>query len=1275
MIYSFVSLFALLVVILVNYEVIFNWKYPAKFPKVLKSFRFFLLSVSFYIISDIAWGFTDPLPNKLPATIVTSIYFVAMSLLFFAWTNYIRLYINSKYKVFNYILFFGGLLFAIYGVTLVIINIFTPIMFTYYDVEQYTHFLARDIYLFILVGLYFGTFLFGTIAAFNKEYQRKNQFLCVGAFGFIMTLFTVLQYFFPLYPQYAGGLALGSIIINAFIVRTEKSLYKKALLENEMNLEKQLRETDTAKQLAYTDPLTGIKNKHAYVELEERLDKLIHDKEIDEFSLFIFDLNDLKNINDVYGHDMGDKYIIKSVEIIAKRFKGGEIYRYGGDEFVIVLQGALYKNRYQLFKEFNKEMEHNINMNEPVISVGFSDFVPENDNALRSVFNRADERMYARKRRLKVLASQNGQNDTNKIKAQNSLNFRQEIFEMFYNSPNFSLIDMLNGSSADEIMEIDVVHDRYKQFYHVQGKYFVPNVGMSYKELLDFTYKYIVHPDDRGIYMSLMKPEGFFERLENARIPNFDFAHFRYKLQDGEYRYVEQIIITGEQYGIPEGMFRMYVMDIDNLKSRQLGVVSDDSSIISVGRDAVTGLLTGKEFFNKAEAAMKKHPEIKWCLLAIDIEHFKFFDEWFGREKGDILLAKIGAELTTSVEEFGGVAGYFGGDDFSALVPYDNTQIQSLYYHIHEHISTFGMTAGFLPAIGVSVLEKDMVLVDAFDRASIAASRAKKDLRNRIMEYSDEMQFLAEQEFRILTEFMHALNNGEITFYLQPQCRISTKAIVGAEALARWIKLDGTIIPPGEFIPVLEKYGFVTDLDKYIWDVVCKNIKIWIEQGHKAVPISLNVSRLDIYNLDIAQYFHDLCDKYEIPHNLIKIEITESAYAEITETIDDLVKRLRNDGFLVLMDDFGSGYSSLNMLSNLKLDAIKLDGKFMQIEDGDLSRGVHILESVINMAKTIGLPVIIEGVETQKQSDFLEDMGCRYAQGYFFYKPMPKSEFEKLVLDEKKIDHRGFVVKLNEQFRVREFLDKNMYSDSMLNSVLGPVAIYSWDKGEHVDIVRFNQQFYEAVGVPDFAERLVNIEQYVPEKDRPKLFKALKEAMDNRLTGAEEVVGFYRTDGSLSSFRLHFYYLNKKEGRERFYGSALEVTELVNIKDAKNLIAEYSTDNMIFISRRLNRWHYTVISHSLSDLIGLSPSELEEELNNGQFAAKRVTSQKDLKDFMRKSEKNAEEKKNFTQRFEVVGKAGNKVSIELEFTNVSNETNNVEYIMNTKLVDASTKKD
>ena len=166
----------------------------------------------------------------------------------------------------------------------------------------------------------------------------------------------------------------------------------------------------------------------------------------------------------------------------------------------------------------------------------------DKDNTLRSVFTRADDRMYARKRRLKEdnVAEDLG----NKITGASLTSLRYEMYEMFYYDSGISLIDMLNGSNCDEIVEIDIVNDSFKQVYHLEGKYFVPNVGNSYRELLDFTYKYIIHPDDRGVYMSQLEIEGFFERLKNARIPNFDFAHFRYKLQDGTYRWVEQVVIS-----------------------------------------------------------------------------------------------------------------------------------------------------------------------------------------------------------------------------------------------------------------------------------------------------------------------------------------------------------------------------------------------------------------------------------------------------------------------------------------------------------------------------------------------------------------------------------------------------------------------------------------------------------------------------------------------------------------------------------------------------------
>ena len=331
-----------------------------------------------------------------------------------------------------------------------------------------------------------------------------------------------------------------------------------------------------------------------------------------------------------------------------------------------------------------------------------------------------------------------------------------------------------------------------------------------------------------------------------------------------------------------------------------------------------------------------------------------------------------------------------------------------------------------MPAFGIAMIEKGLALVDAFDRSTIASAKAKSDIRNRICIYNSEMQFLVQKESRLLSEFMQALKNREITFYLQPQCRISSKKVVGVEALARWIKPDGTIIPPGDFIPVIEKYGFIPDLDQYIWERVCESLSAWMKAGHKCVPASINVSRADLFSIDITKKLSDLAEKYEIPTNMIKVEITESSYVEASDLVDNLVSKLREKGFSVLMDDFGSGYSSLNMLSTIKLDAIKLDARFLKIDDDTDSKALHILESVVNMAKTIGLPISVEGVETKFQCDFLENLGCRYIQGYYFYRPMPVEEFERLILNEDMIDDRGFVAKLNEQVRIREFLDKNI---------------------------------------------------------------------------------------------------------------------------------------------------------------------------------------------------------------------------------------------------------
>ena len=849
-----------------------------------------------------------------------------------------------------------------------------------------------------------------------------------------------------------------------------------------------------------------------------------------------------------------------------------------------------------------------------------------------------------------------------------SRELRMKFYKMIYESKDISLFEALENSSCDDIFEIDISKNTFTEYYKIEGKFYVPSGHFSHTELFNFICEHLVHPDDREAFKEFFDWNNILIRLKHSEIPNFDFGHFRYKLQDGSYRYIEECVIAGEENGIKEGVVRGYILDIQNLVNRNIGDIGNEKNIDIDERNQLTGLLNEKYFFEKAKAMVEKYPKKKWCIIAIDIEHFKFFDEWYGRKPGNVLLAKIGATLSEGESFYKGIAGYFGQDDFAILTPFDKKTINKIYDRIRDVIASAGSTIVFTPTFGVALYEKDLSVSEVFDRAKITVLKAKFDITHRIRLYKPEMHTEVVNESQILDQFFDAFNNDEITFYLQPQCRISTGKIVGAESLARWIKKDGTIVPPNDYIPILEKYGFITNLDQRLWEKVCMWLRKCLDEGIEPVPVSVNVSRADIFSINIAKFFIELTKKYNIPHRLLKIEITESAYSENTGLIIKLAERLRKNGFLVLMDDFGSGYSSLNMLSNLKVDAIKLDANFLHIQNDAYHRGIHILESVVNMAKMMALPIIVEGVENQEQSDFLDGLGCRYVQGYHFYHPMPVDAFKQLLLNKDNIDTRGFVVKLNEQFRLREFLDTNIYSDTMLNNIIGSVAIYSYKKGEGTDIVRFNEQFYVSVGVPDFHERLSNIERFLPPEDIPLMHTAFEKAMENQLSGYTETLHFFKTDGTLTSYSIHFYYLGHKEGGDRFYGSANNVTELTDLKEEMELIAKYSKDNMIFVKKTYDKWVYNVASHGLADLFNLSPKELEEEMNNGRFA-KRVINRDDLAKLMREGEELVKSKKNFRRVFVVLDKNKKERKIELSFTYVDDLTNNIVYVLNSRIID------
>ena len=423
----------------------------------------------------------------------------------------------------------------------------------------------------------------------------------------------------------------------------------------------------------------------------------------------------------------------------------------------------------------------------------------------------------------------------------------------------------------------------------------------------------------------------------------------------------------------------------------------DRKGAIAERIDPLTGLYRPSEFMRRANAFLATVRDGAWCIATVDMGHMRLFNEWHGQAEGDRVLADVGTVLKDIENAGRGVAGYWGQDDFCILAPFEHDAIHRIYARVREAVAKHDDGVGFWPSMGVYPIDhREQITIDAQAKAMYANRRAKNDFKNRIAVFSPE-EYRHEVAFHhTLTEFQYALSNNRITYYLQPQVDIETGKIIGAEALTRWIDKDGSLIPPNSFIPALEESGFVVTLDKYVWQGVAIWLRMRLDQGLRVVPISLNVSRVDILACDVAEHMGALATQYNLPPELMRIEITETAYTGESEAVDRLTAELHNRGFSTYMDDFGTGQSSLSMLKNVNVDVIKLDRTF--VPDGKTDeRSTQIVSSMLEMAQSLKLPVVVEGIETNEQAALLRQMGARYAQGFLYYRPMPAEEFEALL--------------------------------------------------------------------------------------------------------------------------------------------------------------------------------------------------------------------------------------------------------------------------------------
>ncbi len=424
-------------------------------------------------------------------------------------------------------------------------------------------------------------------------------------------------------------------------------------------------------------------------------------------------------------------------------------------------------------------------------------------------------------------------------------------------------------------------------------------------------------------------------------------------------------------------------------------------------KDTLTGLDQYEVFLQKLEKELELIGEDRIAIVYTDIKHFKYINDTYGYKVGDALLKDFVAGFMER-KEFIICAARVYSDNFvvagrlSADGP-TNEEFRELIHRVNQERETQFrekyLNSRLQFCTGISVTDKNSRSLDAETAVSNAnlARKVAKDMENdSCVLFDQSMMEGIRREVEITSSIPKALAQKEFKVYFQPKIDTDTLELIGAEALVCWQKPDGSFVYPDEFIPLIERSGQVVDVDYYVYREVFSFLANRLKEGKKVVPVSLNVSRVHLQKMHILEFVKGLLEEFQIPCSLVEFELTESIYLDNTEQALELIKGLHKLGIKVSMDDFGSGYSSLNLLSKLPIDIIKLDRVFLK--EGEMQESDRIIIScVVDMAKKLKITSLCEGVETQEQSNYLKKVGCQMQQGFYFSRPIPREVFENLI--------------------------------------------------------------------------------------------------------------------------------------------------------------------------------------------------------------------------------------------------------------------------------------
>ena len=437
--------------------------------------------------------------------------------------------------------------------------------------------------------------------------------------------------------------------------------------------------------------------------------------------------------------------------------------------------------------------------------------------------------------------------------------------------------------------------------------------------------------------------------------------------------------------------------------------LSEGRHLISAAEhDRLTMLYSRNFFFEYANRLYQYHPELHLDAVALNVEQFHTINALNGRDFGDDVLRLIGSEIHAFLAETEGIASRFEADRFDIYCVHQ-PDYHALLKRFQDRVNTLSPVANIHLRMGVKPWQENVEPLLLFDCARTACSMVRSDYQNPLMIYDEDMRMREMLNRRLLNDLHPAVSEHQLQVYYQPKYDIQCDPprLFSAEALIRWKHPELSMISPGEFVPLFEGNGLIGIVDSYVWKEAARQIAHWKEKYGFTLPISVNLSRSDVFDPMLVDRLVKLVKENGLDYKNLKLEVTESAYTDNAKQVLDVIRRLRDLGFEIEMDDFGSGYSSLNMLSDMPIDVLKMDMKFVRnIETSETDR--RLVALILDIARYLRVSVVAEGVETVGQLEILREGKCDLVQGYYFSRPLPSAEFEKLIEKEIAIERNGF---------------------------------------------------------------------------------------------------------------------------------------------------------------------------------------------------------------------------------------------------------------------------